>query len=113
MRPPEATMRKQTDAPCSFLVEIGTEFLPRVPGAHHHFFLCFGCPTMGIGMDLIFALMLFSGAIATIRQRVFMYLIVALTVLEFTADLIVEFNPSLGHGLGYALKVSGWPFWWS
>ncbi len=59
-------------------------------------------------MDLIFALMLFSGAIATIRQRVFMYLIVALTVLEFTADLIVEFNPSLGHwGWDTALKVSG------
>ena len=61
-----------------------------------------------IGMDLIFALMLFSGAIATIRQRILLYLIVAVTVLEFTADLIVEFKPSLGHG-GWdtALKVSG------
>jgi len=37
-----------------------------------------------------------------------MYMIVALTVLEFTADLIVEFNPSLGHwGWDTALKVSG------
>jgi hypothetical protein len=50
-----------------------------------------------IGLDLIFALMLFSGAIATIRHRVLLYLIVALTALEFSADLIVEFNPSLGH----------------
>ena len=50
-----------------------------------------------IGIDLVFAFMLFSGAIATIRQKALMYLIVALTVLEFGADLIVEFNSSLGH----------------
>ena len=50
-----------------------------------------------IGLGLIFALMLFSGAVATIRKRVLMYLIIALTVLEFTADLIVEFDPSFGH----------------
>jgi hypothetical protein len=37
-----------------------------------------------------------------------MYLIMALTVLEFTADLIVEFNPSLGYwGWDTALKISG------
>jgi hypothetical protein len=37
-----------------------------------------------------------------------MYLVIALTVLEFTADLIVEFNPSLGHwGWDTALKISG------
>ena len=61
-----------------------------------------------IGLDLIFAFMLFSGAIATIRQRTLMYLVVAVTVLEFTADLIVEFNPLLGHlGWDTALKVSG------
>jgi hypothetical protein len=60
-----------------------------------------------IGLDLIFALMLFSGAIATIRHRVLLYLIVALTALEFTADLIVEFNPSLGHqGWDTAVKIS-------
>ena len=61
-----------------------------------------------IGLDLMFALMQFSGAIATIQQRILTYLIIALTVLEFTADLIVEFNPSLGHwGWDTALKVSG------
>jgi hypothetical protein len=37
-----------------------------------------------------------------------MYLVVAVTVLEFAADLIVEFNSSLGHlGWDTALKVSG------
>ena len=61
-----------------------------------------------IGIDLIFALMLFSGAIATIRNKILMYLIVGVTILEFTADLIVEFNPSLGHwGLDTALKIFG------
>jgi hypothetical protein len=61
-----------------------------------------------IGLDLIFAFMLFSGAIATIRQKALMYLVVALTVLEFAADLIVEFNSSLGHlGWDTALKVTG------
>ncbi len=40
-----------------------------------------------IGLDLIFVLMLFSGAIATIRQKALMYLVVGLTVLEFAADL--------------------------
>src|SRR6266852_5424 len=61
-----------------------------------------------IGLDLVFAFMLFSGAVATIRQRALMYLVVAVTVLEFAADLIVEFNSSLGHlGWDTALKVSG------
>lgn len=61
-----------------------------------------------LGLDLIFALTLFSGAIATIRHRVLLYLIVALTALEFSADLIVEFNPSLGHrGWDTAVKISG------
>jgi Ion channel len=37
-----------------------------------------------------------------------MYLVVAVTVLEFKAELIVEFNPLLGHlGWDTALKVSG------
>jgi hypothetical protein len=37
-----------------------------------------------------------------------MYLVVAVTVLEFTAELIVEFNPLLGNlGWDTALKVSG------
>ncbi len=61
-----------------------------------------------VAVDLTFALMLVSGAIATIRQRILMYLIIALTILEFTADLIVEFNPSLIHwDWDTALKVSG------
>jgi hypothetical protein len=61
-----------------------------------------------IGLDLVFAFMLFSGAIATIRQKILMYLVVGLTVLEFAADLMVEFNSSLGHlGWDMALKVSG------
>jgi len=61
-----------------------------------------------IEIDLVFALMLFSGAIATIRHRILIYLVVALTVLEFTADLIVELHPSLQHcGWDTALKISG------
>ena len=61
-----------------------------------------------VALDLTFALMLVSGAIATIRQRILMYLIIALTILEFTADLIVEFNRSLIHGdWDTALKLSG------
>ncbi len=61
-----------------------------------------------IGLGLMFALMLFSGAVASIRKRLFMFLIIALTVLEFAADLIVEFEPSFGHqGWDTALKISG------
>jgi hypothetical protein len=59
-----------------------------------------------IAIDLIFALMLFSGAIATVEKRMLMSLIIALTILEFTADLIVEFNPSFSpKGWDTALKV--------
>ena len=58
-----------------------------------------------IAIDLVFALMLLSGAIATVPKRMLMYLIIALTILEFTADLIVEFNPSSGWDT--ALKLSG------
>src|SRR2546421_12462861 len=61
-----------------------------------------------IALDLIFALMLFSGAVATIRKKILMYLVIALTGVELIADLIVEFSPSLGHrGWDPALKVSG------
>lgn len=61
-----------------------------------------------IAIDLIFALMLLSGAMATVRQRMLMYLIVVLTILEFTADLIVEFDPSFSPmGWDSALKVFG------
>ena len=61
-----------------------------------------------IGLDLMFALMQFSGAIATIQQRILTYLIIALTVLEFTADLIVELKPSSGHlGWDSAPKICG------
>jgi hypothetical protein len=59
-----------------------------------------------IAIDLTFALMLLSGAIATVNKRMLTFLIVALTVLEFTADLIVEFNPSFSpRGWDTALKV--------
>jgi hypothetical protein len=61
-----------------------------------------------VAVDLIFALMLLSGAIATLHRRTPMYLVIALTVLEFTADLIVEFNPAFSfRGWDTALKVSG------
>jgi Ion channel len=61
-----------------------------------------------IAIDLVFALMLVSGGLATIRSRVLMYLIVALTVLEFTADLIVEFNPGFSFlGWDTAIKLLG------
>jgi Ion channel len=104
-------MRKQTEEPLfpswlqdrglsfflAFLVLI-TIFVPMVPLSR----------SGRIGIDLVFALMLFSGAIATIRQRILMSLVIAVTVLEFMADLIVEFNPSLGHwGWDTGLKIFG------
>jgi hypothetical protein len=59
-----------------------------------------------IAIDLTFALVLLSGAIATVSRRMLMYLIIALTILEFTADLVVEFNPSFSpSGWDTALKV--------
>jgi hypothetical protein len=59
-----------------------------------------------IAIDLTFAIMLLSGAIATVQKRMLIYLIVALTILEFTADLIAEFNPSFSpRGWDTALKV--------
>jgi hypothetical protein len=59
-----------------------------------------------IAIDLTFALMLLSGAIATVNKRILMLLIIALTLLEFTADLIVEFKPAFSPaGWDSALKV--------
>jgi hypothetical protein len=59
-----------------------------------------------IAIDLTFAIMLLSGAIATVHKRILIYLIIALTILEFTADLIAEFNPSFSpRGWDTALKV--------
>ena len=61
-----------------------------------------------IVIDLTFALMLLSGAIATVYKRLLMYVIIVLTALEFTADLVVEFNPSFSpRGWDTALKVFG------
>jgi hypothetical protein len=61
-----------------------------------------------IVIDIIFALMLLSGAVATLDRRMLMYLIIALSILEFAADLFVEFNPSFSfRGWDTALKVSG------
>jgi hypothetical protein len=104
-------MRKQTEKPLFpfwaedrglsfflvFLV-IMTIFVPMFPLSRYG----------RIGVDLIFALIFFSSAVATIRKRILMYLIMALTVLGFTADLIVEFKPSLGYwGWDTTLKISG------
>jgi hypothetical protein len=59
-----------------------------------------------IAIDLTFALMLLSGAIATVNKRMPLSLIIALTILEFTADLVVEFNPSFSlRGWDTGLKV--------
>jgi hypothetical protein len=61
-----------------------------------------------IAIDLVLALMLLSGGLATIRSHLLMYLIVALTILEFSADLIVEFNPSFSFlGWDTGLKLIG------
>ncbi|MCU1296065.1 MAG: Ion transport 2 domain protein [Acidobacteriaceae bacterium] len=109
--PNNETMRKQKDAPLfpfwvedrglsfflAFLVLI-TVFVPMVHLSR----------SGRIGLDLVLAMMLFSGALATVRDRVLLCLILAVTVLEFTADLIVEFNPLLGYwGWDTALKVFG------
>jgi hypothetical protein len=61
-----------------------------------------------IAIDLIFALLLLSGAVATVHRPMLMSLIIALTVLEFTADLIAEFNPTFSfRGWDTGLKVFG------
>jgi hypothetical protein len=61
-----------------------------------------------IVIDVIFALMLLSGAIATLERPALMSLIIALSILEYAADLFVEFNPSFSfRGWDTALKVSG------
>ncbi len=61
-----------------------------------------------ISIDFTFALMLLSGAIATVSNRLLLYLVIALTVLEFSADLVEEFNPSFSaRGWDTALKVIG------
>jgi len=42
-----------------------------------------------------------------------MDLVVAVTVLEFVADLIVDFNSSLGHWAWIqGWKCQDWPSWW-
>jgi len=59
-----------------------------------------------IAIDLTFAILLLSGAIATVQKRMLIVLIIALTIVEFTADLIAEFNPSFSpRGWDTALKV--------
>lgn len=59
-------------------------------------------------VDVIFALMLLSGAVATLDKRLLMSLVIALSILEFAADLFVEFNPSFSfRGWDTALKVAG------
>ena len=59
-----------------------------------------------IAIDLTFALMLLSGAIATVHKRMLICFIIVLTVLEFTADLLAEFDSSFSaRGWDSALKV--------
>ena len=85
------------------LLVLVTIFVPMIPLSR------FG----RIGLGLMFALMLFSGAVATIRQRTLTVLVIAVTVLEFAADLIVKFIPSLGHWAGIQRsKYPGSPSWW-
>jgi hypothetical protein len=61
-----------------------------------------------IVIDIIFALMLLSGAIATLDKPVLMALIITLSVLEYAADLFVEFNPAFSfRGWDTGLKVAG------
>ncbi len=61
-----------------------------------------------IVIDIIFALLLLSGAIATMDKPLLMSLIIALSILEYGADLFVEFNPAFSfRGWDTALKVSG------
>jgi hypothetical protein len=61
-----------------------------------------------IAIDFTFALMLLSGAIATVSNRFLMFLVIALTALEFSSDLVEEFNPSFSvRGWDTALKVLG------
>jgi len=102
-----------------------TDLDKRLPGFWREdrllsFFLAFlvlmtiGVPMVGLSrpgrivIDLTFALMLLSGAIATVDRPMLRYLIFILTILEFTADLIVEFNPSFSpRGSDTMLKVFG------
>jgi hypothetical protein len=81
-----------------FLV-VMTIFVPMVPQAQPG----------RLAVDFTFALMLLSGAIATIPQRILLYPIVALTILEFTADVIVEFDSSsfIHSDWATALQVFG------
>jgi hypothetical protein len=59
-----------------------------------------------IAIDLTFSLMLLSGAVATVRKRTLTSLIVVLTILALTSDLIVEFDQSFSlRGWDTALKV--------
>jgi hypothetical protein len=47
-----------------------------------------------IAIDLSFSVVLLSGTIATVQKRLLIYLLIALTILEFAADMIAEFDPS-------------------
>src|SRR5215831_14349372 len=59
-----------------------------------------------IALSLAFALMLIFGAFATIRHRVAIYFVVALTITTLAADLRAELSPSFGFAaLDTALRV--------
>lgn len=61
-----------------------------------------------LALGLTFALMVFSGAVATIRHRFLMYLVFGLTLVEFSTDLFVEFNRSFSYwSWDTGLKIFG------
>jgi hypothetical protein len=60
-----------------------------------------------LALSLIFVLTLIFGASATIRHRIVIYLVVALTLSTFAVDLIAEFAPSLTRpALDSSLKLA-------
>lgn len=60
-----------------------------------------------LSLSLAFAFMLVFGAFATIRHRILIYVVVALTIATFAVDLMVERSPSHGFVvLDTALRVA-------
>jgi hypothetical protein len=88
-----------------------SKLLSRLSGAHDYFRPHARRVAPGrIAIDLTFALVLLSGAVATVNKRMLMSLIIVLTILEVTSDLIFEFNTSFSpRGWDSVLKVFAWP----
>jgi len=68
----------------------------------------FNLSQMGqLALSLVFALTLIFGSFAMIRQRFAIYLVIALTISTFAADVIADIRPSHGlAALDAALKVA-------